>query len=580
MLMVLGLAVYLPGLRAIPPVDRDESRFAQASRTMLESGHFVIPRIQDKPRLNKPPLIYWLQSGSAKLLGDAPGPDGLGEWGNGNIWVFRFPSVLCAIGTVLLTWRLGLRLFDSRAALLAATLLAVCPMIVWDAHQARADQLMVLTVMGAMFALYVCWKQTQRVSGVTGVARAARPPVVKLMWPCIFWLWIALGILAKGPVTPMIALLAIITLSIATRSARWTLQLRPLLGLLIIAALVGPWVWLVSRAVGWSTYWPIILKETIGRSTDAAESHWGPPGYHTVLLAVLFWPGSLLTLAAVIRACRAFPWHERPAGVFARRSAELFLLAWLIPSWIVFECIATKLPHYTMPLYPAIALLTARAACAAMTPSSKLLRTAFDRMGVLFWCGIGVTGLLGSLGALTEWGGYDFSPSTFGRLPLVAAAWVMLGCIAAACVAIDRERAVARAHVLAICAVLVWCWVSLACVLPRSRDLWISPQLAAIVSRVQASAPTPVALIGYQEDSAIFMLRGRAERIEPAHLADWIVRHPTGLVAIEPARAPDAAKVAAASLTRVSTIDGYNYSIGKRATIEVYAPRPRPISNP
>lgn len=574
-LVVLCLAVYLPGLRSIPPVDRDESRFAQASRTMLESGDFVIPRIQDKPRLNKPPLIYWLQSGFAKLFGDASGPDGLGEWGNGNIWIFRLPSVLCAIGTVLLTWRLGLRLFDSRAALLAAALLAVCPMIVWDAHQARADQLMVLTVMGAMFALYVCWKSARRIDAIKGVARAARLPVIPVAWACAFWLWIALGILAKGPVTPMIALLAIIALSISTRSIRWVWQLRPILGLLIITTLVGPWVFLVSREVGWSTYWPIILKETIGRSTDAAESHWGPPGYHTVLLAVLFWPGSLLTLAAVIRAFKRGP---RPWNFLAGRPAETFLLAWLIPSWIVFECIATKLPHYTMPLYPAIALLSARAVLAfAATPAQ--LGDIGSRIGLALWSGIGFFGLSLAIILVAGAGGIREHVSTYA-IGLGTFFLILLGVMIFLAHRAATRACLSRANAIAIVAMVAWIQFAFGTVLPVSRDLWISPQLAAIVSREQTSAPAPVALIGYQEDSAIFMLRGRAERIEFTHLADWIVRHPTGLIAVEPARAPDAAKVLAASLTRVATIDGYNYSIGKRAMVEVYAPRPLPISNP
>jgi len=75
-LIVLCLLVYIPGLWTIPPVDRDESRFAQASRQMLESGTlegWVVPMVQDRPRLNKPPLIYWLQAGSAYVLGDKPG---------------------------------------------------------------------------------------------------------------------------------------------------------------------------------------------------------------------------------------------------------------------------------------------------------------------------------------------------------------------------------------------------------------------------------------------------------------------------------------------------------------------------
>src|SRR2546421_6967882 len=68
LLVVLCLAVYLPGLAALPCVDRDEARFAQASRQMIESADYVVPRVQGRVRLNKPPLIYWLQSASARAL--------------------------------------------------------------------------------------------------------------------------------------------------------------------------------------------------------------------------------------------------------------------------------------------------------------------------------------------------------------------------------------------------------------------------------------------------------------------------------------------------------------------------------
>ncbi len=578
-LMLLGLAVYLPGLLSIPPVDRDESRFAQASRTMLETGDFVVPRIQGKPRLNKPPLIYWLQAGSARLLGDAPGSDGLGEWGNGNIWVYRLPSVLCAIGTVLLTWRLGLRMFDPRAAALAGALLAVCPMVVWDAHQARADQLLLLTTTGAMHALFVCWKHSQRVAG------AARPSV---MWPLIFWAWMGLGILAKGPVTPIIAILTIITLSITSSSFRWWWSLRPLLGICVVAALVGPWVWLVTREVGWSNYWPIILKETIGRSTDAAESHWGPPGYHTLLLAVLFWPGSLLTLMSIGRAFRrGFAAHSNAtlaqAGWFVRglnairaarpaRASEAFLLAWVVPSWLLFEIIATKLPHYTMPLYPAIALLSARAVMAATAGSLPRVRSLGTRIGTAIWSGIGFFGLSLAMVLLAAVGGIrEHLPESAPWLGLLylllLGGMTLLGVRAAA-----RGRFL-LAHVIGVGAMASWCWIMLACIAPASRDLWISPRLVQAVNASSPDRTAPVALIGYQEDSAILMLRDRAQRVDPAQLTDWITLHPTGIICIQ--KAPNTANPPQipASHARSGTINGYNYSVGKRITIEVYHPR-------
>src|SRR3954469_22250603 len=95
LLVILCFAVYLPGLSAWPCVDRDEARFAQASRQMMESRDFVVPRVQGRVRLNKPPLIYWLQSAVARVLAG----DGLDA-----IWMYRVPSLLAAIAAVLATW--------------------------------------------------------------------------------------------------------------------------------------------------------------------------------------------------------------------------------------------------------------------------------------------------------------------------------------------------------------------------------------------------------------------------------------------------------------------------------------------
>ena len=80
------------------------------------------------------------------------------------------------------------------------------------------------------------------------------------------------------------------------------------------------------------------------------ETHGAPPGYYLVLFWLTFWPAAPLAAVAAPAV-----WRER------REPATRFLLAWLVPSWIVFELVVTKLPHYVLPLYPAIAILIARA---------------------------------------------------------------------------------------------------------------------------------------------------------------------------------------------------------------------------
>ncbi|HYE02445.1 MAG TPA: glycosyltransferase family 39 protein [Phycisphaerales bacterium] len=407
-LTLLWAAVYLPGLARLPPVDRDEPRFAQASRQMFESlalppserdparhaGSWAVPMFQDQPRLTKPPLVYWLQAGSAALCtAGRPQRDAL--------WMYRLPSALAALGTILVTWRLGVRLFDPRAAWLGALLLALAPVVLVDAHLARADQVLLFCVAAGQHALWCLY-----------AGRGRRGAVV------IFWLALAAGTLAKGPVAPMITFLTLAGLRLASGRGGHVRGLRPGLGLALLALCLAPWVVTAARHIGWEALPTLLRREVLERGLASREGHWGPPGYHLVLSAVLLWPGSMVTGLALVRAVRrGFPGrtrvencdpgipverHERVPG----RRAELFCLAWIVPSWIVFEFYVTKLPHYTMPLYPPIALLSARALLAAEAGSLRVLPGFVARLGLTAWLGIGL--------ALAS---NSTSPRSFGRPP-------------------------------------------------------------------------------------------------------------------------------------------------------------------
>lgn len=543
-ILALCLILFLPGLWTIPPVDRDESRFAQASRQMVESGDYILPRVQDKPRLNKPPLIYWLQSASIKAFGDREGQNA-----NGNIWVFRLPSVLCAIASVLLTWRLGSRMFGPRVGMLAGALIAACPMVIWDAHQARADQLLLLTIIAMQFALFAVWR------GSVGLGGTCVPPVLeRLLYPIFFWTALAASLMAKGPVGLMIAALTILTICIVTRSWKWTLRLQPVLGIIILAALVGPWVYAVGERVGWAEYIAIIQKETLGRSTEAAEGHWGPPGYHLVLLCVLFWPGVLLTGAAVVRGFRM--------ARIDRASPELFLLAWALPAWIAFELISTKLPHYTMPLYPALAILSARA---VLEFGRTMVQNLGDRLGFAVWGIIGLAGLCGTLIAVAKLGGAQIGLPGWilvgGLTPLLIGALVIKGWWA------TRRNDMMRAQVLGVLALAGWSVVFLGVVLPQSGRIWISPRLMEAFRAVDHDR---IGLVGFHEDSMIFLSRGRADRLGVESLGEWLNANGHTVVAIQQ---PLGDKLDAATRSRLeplTRITGFNYSVGKEVTIDLY----------
>src|SRR5690242_7162768 len=118
-LLVFCMLALLPGFFTIPPIDRDEARFAQATKQMLETGQYVDIRFQDEVRYKKPVGIYWLQAGAVKA-GEALGVPSART----KIWLYRLPSLIGAIGAVLLTYWTALAFVTRRSSLLAAGMMA------------------------------------------------------------------------------------------------------------------------------------------------------------------------------------------------------------------------------------------------------------------------------------------------------------------------------------------------------------------------------------------------------------------------------------------------------------------------
>ena len=117
-------------------------------------------------------------------------------------------------------------------------------------------------------------------------------------------------------------------------------------GLIWLLVLVLPWFVAIFWRAGDAFFTDSIGGDMLSKLA-AQESHGMPPGLYLLLFWLTFWPGAPLAAMAAPAVWRA-----------RREPGAQFLLAWLIPSWIVFESVLTKLPHYVLPLYPAIAILT------------------------------------------------------------------------------------------------------------------------------------------------------------------------------------------------------------------------------
>ncbi|MBO0734979.1 MAG: phospholipid carrier-dependent glycosyltransferase [Alphaproteobacteria bacterium] len=489
LLGILCFLLYAPGLAAIPPLDRDEARFAQATRQMLETGDFIRIRFQDEARNKKPIGIYWLQ---AAAVASFSSPE------SAAIWPYRLPSALAGAGAVLLTFAFGASLLGSRpAGFLAALLTGSALGVVTEAHLATTDAALLAAVVAGQGALGL----------VYAAARSGRS--VSRSVPLVFWLAEAAAILLKGPPGPVLALLTVVALSIADRDVRWVCGLRPRTGLLLTGLVVAPWFIAIEGATGGQFISDSVSRDLLPKLVGAQEAHGAPPGYYSALVFATFWPGSLFIVPALL-----WGWRWR------RALAARFLLAWLVPGWLLLEFVPTKLPHYVLPLYPALALLAGGALSEGIARGFTGWARLFDGAVKLLWAGATLAFAV-ALIALPRWFGGEISAY------VMAAALASLG----AAVLLLRHRGPPM-KVAGLTALLAGGIVLPAAleVVPGLDGLWLSRSARLLLMRHRPGPGEAVLSVGYSEPSLVFLLGTKTRLVTAAPSADQLAGAGMGLV--------------------------------------------------
>jgi 4-amino-4-deoxy-L-arabinose transferase-like glycosyltransferase len=526
------LLMFLPGFFNIPPIDRDEARFAQATKQMVENGDFVDIRFQDDVRYKKPVGIYWMQAAVVETASALGLPRA-----QVRIWLYRVPSLIGAIGAVLLTYWTALAFVTRRGAIFAALIMCGSVLLGAEARLAKTDAMLLLTVVAAMGALarvYLSWQRGED---------PARPP---WSWPAIFWTALAGGILLKGPLILLFVVLTIATLAILDRSAAWLWRLRPVWGLMWLLVLVLPWFVAIFWRAG-DTFFTDSIGGDMLSKLGAQESHGAPPGLYLLLFWVTFWPGAPLAGMAAPAVWRA-----------RREPGAQYLLAWLIPSWIVFELVLTKLPHYVLPLYPAIAILTVGALERRVLSRSWLMR------GAAWWfvipAGASVFAVIGAI-TLTR-------QPVFLAWPFVAAA-LIFGLFAWWLYEDNRaERSLLNAVVSAM-------FLSVAIygiIMPALTPLFPSAEIARALRNVVCVGPKAAAA-GFHEPSLVFMNGTSTLLTDGSGAADFLGQGSCRFALIEQRSEKSFVQRAEAIGLRYNVatrIDGYNISQGRPISIAIF----------
>jgi 4-amino-4-deoxy-L-arabinose transferase-like glycosyltransferase len=317
------------GLNQFGLIGADEPRYAQVAREMLEQHNWITPVLGGQPWLEKPPLYYWQAMLAYKILGISD-------------WAARLPAAVDATLLILAVY-FFLRRFRRGVELDGALITASSAGIVGYARAASMDMALAATFTIAMLGWWA-WRESN-----------AR------IYLAIFYGFIALATLAKGPVAPFLACVTIILYAVAVRELSLVLKTLWLPGILWFCFVALPWYFAVQMQNP-LFFREFILQHNLGRFSHNLYHHTEPFWYYLPVTALALVPWSVFVIAAFVRSVR---------GCWARRKSldsghddvksqfSIFAACWLIVPVAFFSFSQSKLPGYILPAAPAGGLLLA-----------------------------------------------------------------------------------------------------------------------------------------------------------------------------------------------------------------------------
>lgn len=548
-LIILAAAgLYLIGNDRVGLWDRDEPRYAQTSKQMLQSDppNWVVPYYIDQPRTAKPIFIYWCQAVSMWLLGQT------------NEFAARLPSAVAMILTLIIFGAVLHRYIGPQRATWTVLILATSGLAIAAAKMCITDAVLLLWVTIAQICLFAIYRGRMppprpspgvSVEGVAGVRSHPSPWLAVVMW-------IAIGLagLTKGPVVlgvQLTTMLVLLAFDVGgnwrrrhawSQAVRWWRYTRPLLGVLILAAIVGPWlIMLERRSPGFLRQ--SLLHDVIGRSVKPLEGHKGPPGFYLLTVWGTFLPWCLLLPTAITIA-----WKHR------RLPAIRFALAAIFGPWIMFELVQTKLVHYVLPTFPALAFLTADAIVRCLRRQHDDLHRPIAVLVTGIWAiAIMAIGLVPWLAVLKF---RPLSPTLYSAMATIS----IIGIAFALSVFVMFRRSWLAG---ALAAMGAWMFIVGAVVygfyLPNAEFFWLPQRIAGRLVREGATKGGDVAMIDFKEDSLKFYQGGTIREADELLNTGDARKWPKWVVITQAAwrRAPAGVKT---SFELVESFNGYNYA--------------------
>lgn len=338
-LLILGFCAFLFffGLNSFGLTGADEPRYAQIAREMLARHDWITPVLGGKPWLEKPVLYYWEALIAYRIFG-------VSDWASRLPSAFDATLMVLAIYFFLRRYRPG---FELDGALMAASSAG----IVGFARAASTDMPLTAALCLALLAWYA-WYESQR-----------------KIYLAIFYAFVALGTLAKGPVALFLAAAIVLIFTLLTRDARTLWRTLWIPGILVFCAIALPW-YIAVQVRNPDFFRIFILQHNLARFGTNLYHHRQPFWYYAPVALLALLPWTIFVAEAGLESFRLW-WPDRKQGAHSPQALDLFLLVWLLFPVLFFSLSASKLPGYILPALPPAAILLTRYLCRHITGQIK-----------------------------------------------------------------------------------------------------------------------------------------------------------------------------------------------------------------
>ena len=551
-LIILIILALFSGQYSIPPIDRDEARFAQASSQMIQSGDYVNIKFQDEIRAKKPIGIYWLQAFSAKIFGQE------------DIGSYRIPSLLSSIITLVFVGLITRLIFPLYQTLIVTLLFASSIVFMGEAHLAKTDAtLLCLICVQQYFLLKIILHQENTFK-------------LKYLYPILVWLTFSFGVLVKGPISIAILFPTVIAFCIIQKSISLIKSLRPIIGLLICTLVILPWFLAIDEATNGMFLQKAFQEDFFSKLESGQEGHGALPGTHLLTLSISIWP-----VATFLPCLILFSLQNRTNIIIK------FLLCWILPFWVIIELIPTKLLHYPLPVLPAIAIL-AIGGLLQFKSNIKKIKSALVRKITY------MSSVLFSFGGIVLSGGIFYISSefniendnilTFFTILLVLIA-IVIFILSHTLIFnfknlyLDISKSFYNILLAIIALASIFNIINYNFVLPKLDYLHPSYAIIKKLKKVKADA---VASSGYHEPSLVFLLNGDVLLSDPHEVAIFMAEGKNNVALIEKSDLKlflETTNDLNLKIKEISIVKGFNIAKGRHVEIYIFQNQLFDLSN-